>query len=450
MGRRLQIQIQSKPLIDKVVAPIRYFTDMQASAGILLLLATICALIWANSDYSEHYFKLWQQPITVGFGSYTISKSLMLLINDGLMAIFFFVVGLEIKREVIAGELNSPKQAALPIAAAIGGMVVPTLIYWSLNAEGPAKSGWGIPMATDIAFAIGVLVLLGSRVPAGIKVFLTALAIVDDLGAVLIIAFFYTSELSVLNLAIGALFLVLLVACNLSGVRHSLVYATLGIGGLWLAFLFSGVHPTIAGVLAAFTIPANTRINRKEFLDLTESAITEFKETPENENFLSNSAQQNAISTLTVATELTSAPLFRLEHALHPWVMFVVMPIFAFANAGVTIEGSLLQSFSSPLSLGIILGLVFGKQIGITLFAWLSVKFKLASLPANTTWRHIYGAACLGGIGFTMSLFIASLAFGDSPQLPPAKTAILIASTIAGVFGVVVLLMGKKKLVRVS
>jgi NhaA family Na+:H+ antiporter len=421
--------------VERLLRPFQEFAKLEASGGILLLLCTVTALVWANSPWADTYFSFWRTTLTVGFGEVLLSKPLLLWINDGLMAVFFFVVGLEIKREVLVGELNSVRKAALPIVAALGGALVPAGIYLGFNAGTAGSPGWGIPMATDIAFALGVLALLGRRVPLALKVFLAALAIVDDIVAVLVIAFFYTAEISWTSLAIGAGFLLLLVAANRAGVRHPLVYALLGLG-LWLAFLKSGVHATVAGVLLAMTIPSRARINTEEFLAQSRALLDEFERAGESgESILTNADRQAALHTLEIACERVAAPIERFEHALHPWVTFAIMPVFALANAGVALGGDVSAAVTSSISVGIIVGLVVGKQVGITLFSWLVVRSGFAVLPGEVTWRHIYGASWLAGIGFTMSLFIAGLAFGDSPLLDLAKVGILAASLTAGVVG---------------
>lgn len=433
----METKIQPSPstFSDRLLRPFQEFASVSASSGVLLLLCTVAALIWANSPWSETYTGLWQTKLTVGFGGFALSKPLILWINDGLMAIFFFVVGLEIKREVLVGELSSVRQASLPLAAALGGMIVPALIYTTLNAGGQGAPGWGIPMATDIAFALGVLALLGDRVPLSLKVFLTALAIVDDIGAVLVIAVFYTSAIWWASLAAGLLFLLLLIGANLAGFRHPLVYILLGIA-LWVAFLKSGVHATVAGVLMAMTIPSRSRIDAGEFLEYGRGALDDFDRAAESdEEVLTNQDQQAAIHLLENACELVATPLQRMEHGLHPWVTFLIMPLFALANAGVALDVNLASALLSPVSLGVIAGLVLGKQVGITLFSWLAVRAGFASLPEQISWKQIYGVAWLGGIGFTMSLFIASLAFGDGALLSEAKLGILTASLVAGLMG---------------
>lgn len=416
--------------------PIENLTQADSVGGILLFVATLFALLWANSPWSQTYSHLWHTPVSVSIGQWVLEKSLLHWINDGLMAVFFFVVGLEIKREILAGELSSPKQAMLPFAAALGGMLIPALLYTLINGEKPGAAGWGIPMATDIAFALGVLMLIGKRVPLSLKIFLTALAIVDDLGAVLVIALFYTSQVSWANLGAGAIFLSLLIGANRAGIRHPLIYAVLGIGGLWLAFLLSGVHATIAGVLAAFAIPARTRIDAPEFLIRSRSFLDAFEQaSTTDKTVFNNASQQSAIYGLEKSCEQTQPPLQRLEHSLQPWITYFIMPLFALANAGVSLKGDLFTSLKHSVTLGVIIGLVIGKPVGIFLFSWVAVKTKMAVLPENISWKQIFGVACLGGIGFTMSLFIASLAFGESSLLSYSKLGILAASTSAGIIG---------------
>ena len=443
MAKTVTIKATIRP-IDRLLSPFQEFFHQEASSGILLIVATIIALVWANSPWAESYVLLWESKLTISIGSLGISKDLLHWINDGLMAVFFFVVGLEIKREVLVGELSSPRQAVLPIVAAIGGMVLPAGFYLLFNSSGPAQAGWGIPMATDIAFALGVLSLLGKRVPLSLKIFLTAVAIVDDLGAVLVIALFYTSKIVWFSLFIAALFLVLLIVTNRLGVRNPLVYALLGIG-MWVAFLQSGVHATIAGVLLAMTIPVRTRINTEEFFTHASYFLEDFRRHGKpGESVLTNKHQRAAIMAIEVAAEHAQTPLQRFEHILHPWVSYFIMPVFALANAGVQLKSDLLSVFVQPVTLGIMAGLVLGKQIGVFLAGFLAVKLKWSDLPSGMTWRRLYGLSWLAGIGFTMSLFIASLAFGDSEFLSSAKTGILIASLVSGTAGAVILSRIKK------
>ena len=430
---------QSETPIDRLLLPFRMFVKEETSAGILLLSATVIALVWANSPWAEVYTHLWEIHLAVSLGELTLNEPLHLWINDGLMAMFFFVVGLEIKREVLAGELSNPKNAALPVAAAAGGMIVPALIYVAFNHELPAVKGWGIPMATDIAFALGVLVLLGDRVPAALKVFLTALAIADDLGAVLVIALFYTSQINWPQLATGAVCLGILILGNRLGVRNALFYGLLGIGGVWLSFLLSGIHPTIAGVLAALTIPARTSMNSDEFAARSQRTIDVFASDKPGEKVVLGQQQQAALLDLKIAYENSTTPLLRLEEVLHPWIVVIVLPVFALANAGVSIEGDIATALRRPVTVGIALGLVLGKQIGITMFSWMAVRLGLARLPRGVSWAQIYGVGWLGGIGFTMSLFITGLAFELPEMVAAAKIGILLASIVAGIGGTLVL-----------
>ncbi len=430
---------REQPPVERIVRPFQDFANKQSSGGILLIAATAVALVWANSPWGESYAALWHTKLTVGVGDASISKDLTHWINDGLMAVFFLVVGLEIKREVLVGELSSVRGAALPIAAALGGAMVPAAIYLAINAGAEGSAGWGIPMATDIAFALGVLALLGDRVPVALKVFLTALAIVDDIVAVLVIALFYTSEISWGTLGVGGLFLVALIVANLIGVGRTLVYALLGIG-LWLCFLLSGVHATIAGVLLALTVPAISFINPGAFLERSRYVLDRFEKAgAKGENVLSNEERQAALHALNHAAYKLEPPLHELEHTLHPWVVFAIMPLFALANAGVALGGGIADALTSSVALGIVAGLVVGKQLGITLFAWLAVKSGVSELPEGIRWRHVYGAGWLAGIGFTMSLFISDLAFSDGRLVDAAKLGILVASVIAGVVGWVIL-----------
>jgi NhaA family Na+:H+ antiporter len=426
-------------IVARALRPFQVFARTEAAGGIVLLTFTALALVWANSPAGDSYFHFWELPITVGHPRFGLTASLHHWINDGLMAVFFFLVGLEIKREMLVGELASVRQAALPIAGAIGGMVVPALFYALLNAGGPGAAGWGIPMATDIAFALGVLSLLGPRVPVGIKVFLAALAIVDDIGAVLVIALFYTSAISWISLGLGGVVLALLLFLNRAGVRHPAAYAILGIV-LWVAFLQSGVHATIAGVLLAMMIPARTRINEDEFVHRAAESLREFQAAcGPGETVRSNRAQQEAVHALEVASDEVQSPLQRMEHRLQGIVAFGIVPLFALANAGVRLGGGSTGEFSTPIALGVVVGLVLGKPIGITLATWLAVRSGLAALPAGASWTIVHGVSWLGGIGFTMSLFIASLAFGDGALLDSAKLGILAASVAAGGAGWILL-----------
>lgn len=396
------------------------------------------ALVLANSAWSVQYFSLLETPLTVGAGTFLIQKPLLLWINDGLMAIFFFIVGLEIKREVMVGELSSPRQALLPIIAAIGGMVVPAGIYVLVTGNTPFVNGWGIPMATDIAFALGILALLGTRAPVSLKIFLTALAIIDDLGAVVVIAVFYTSKLNMFALMLGGGILLVLAIFNRLGVQKTSFYVILGIA-LWLAFLKSGIHATIAGVLLAMAVPTRKRLDLAEYkaratkrlaaLDVGEPGVHKVVV-----------GEQETIHALEIISKNASTPLYRMEQGLHGWVAFFVMPVFAFANAGVDLrQVSIVDALLHPVSLGIIAGLFIGKQVGVALFSWVAIKMGIAALPKDVSLGQLYGLAILTGVGFTMSLFIAGLSFEDPAIIDRAKTGILAASFLAGVIGYVVL-----------
>jgi NhaA family Na+:H+ antiporter len=435
MASARSVRVQPEQPIRRVLYPIINFMHAEAAGGIVLIACAVLALAWANSPWASGYTAFWETKITISLPGLVLSETLLHWINDGLMAVFFFVVGLEIKREVLVGELASPRQAALPVAAALGGMIVPAAIYVAINAGGPGASGWGIPMATDIAFALGVLALLGRRAPLGLRIFLTALAIVDDLGAVLVIALFYTAQISWTALAVAACFLAALVTANLAHARHPAVYGLLGLG-LWIAFLQSGVHATIAGVLLALTIPARTRVDTADFYNRAHAALHDFDRAGEEAtNILTNAGQQAALEEIEALAEGVQTPLQRLEHALHPWVAFAIVPLFALANAGVSLGGDLGAALAGSVTLGVIAGLVVGKQVGVTLGAWLVVRLGLADLPEGTTWWHLYGASWLAGIGFTMSLFVGALAFGEGPLLDAAKLGILAASLVAGGVG---------------
>ncbi|HUN04927.1 MAG TPA: Na+/H+ antiporter NhaA, partial [Niabella sp.] len=362
-------------------------------------------------------------------------------INDGLMAVFFFVVGLELKREIVAGELSNPRKALLPIAAAIGGMLVPALIYLGFNPTGEVHSGWGIPMATDIAFALGVLYLLGNKIPLSLKVFLTALAIVDDLGAVLVIAFFYTSDISIANLILGLAFLLVMYLGNKMGVRSILFYAIIGIIGVWTTFLLSGVHATIAAVLAAFTIPADVKIKEGLY-------VSEIKRDADSNNEIPTltNEQLHLLDEIKEDTDRAIPPLQKLEHAMHPLVTFIIIPIFALANAGVSfLDINLNELFSTNVALGVCLGLLIGKVLGVVGFTWLCIKLKIAPLPTGMNIKNLFGLSLLAAIGFTMSLFITSLAFTHEVYMTQAKIGIFVASIIGGILGYWILKNQNKK-----
>mgnify|MGYP000285988047 CR=1 FL=1 len=433
-----------KPLpIERLLKPFALFAKQASAGGIVLLACAVVALLWANSPLSEYYFRLWSTPVEVRFGNLVdIDKPLLLWINDGLMAVFFFLVGMEIKRELLVGELSAPRKAALSMAAALGGMVVPALIYVALNWDTPEIRGWGVPMATDIAFALGALALLGTRAPLALKVFLTALAIVDDLGAVLVIALFYTENLKVDALLYSLLFWSGMIAMNRLGVRSGLAYFLVSVG-MWYFMLKSGVHATVAGVLGAFAIPVRSRIDPELFIARVREYLNQFDQPVTEGTIILSPEQQSAVEAIEREALRVQSPLQRMEHQLHYFVAFAVMPIFALANAGVALgdEGGL--NWTSRVIWGIVLGLLIGKPLGITLFSWLAVRLGLAQLPQGINFVHIVGVGFLAGIGFTMALFIGGLAFrGD--ELNYAKLGILSGSALAGAIGFMLLRMWTK------
>jgi NhaA family Na+:H+ antiporter len=429
----------SETRLARLARPMQEFIEREQSSGIILLLATILALVVANSALGPAYQGALHSEIGLAVGPWALEASALHWINDGLMAIFFFLVGLEIKREILVGELSRLRAALLPIVAAAGGAIMPALIFLALNAGRPSSHGWGVPMATDIAFAIGCLALLGSRVPFGLKVFLTAVAIVDDLLAVLVIALFYSSNIRLDMLALGLLVLLALAAANMLGLRRPILYAGLGML-VWLAFLQSGVHATIAGVLVAMTVPARARIDAPTFLGQARVLLGHFESGDQSQQrMLTDEGQQAAVIELEELCEQVQAPLQKIEHSLHGWVALAIMPLFAFANAGVALAVSSLSGASTPIVVGIVLGLVVGKPTGLFLSAWLAVRAGIAELPQGVGWAHMAGAGMLAGIGFTMALFIASLSFDDAAQLDSAKIAILLASLIAGSLGMLTL-----------
>ena len=434
--------------IDKVVQPIQSFIAQEKSGGLVLGLSVIVAMILANSPWAEEYHHFFEHKLGLYFdGGIALEYSIHHWINDGLMAIFFFVVGLELKREIVAGELSNPRKAMLPIFAAIGGMVVPALIYLSLNPSGDAHHGWGIPMATDIAFALGVLYLLGNRIPLTLKVFLTALAIVDDLGAVLVIAFFYTSEISMVSLVFGLSFLLIMYVGNKLGIRSILFYGILGILGVWTSFLVSGVHATIAAVLAAFTIPADVKIRENYYIEKIQGYLNRFKNLdPNNAISTLTNEQLHVLEKVKKATDHATPPLQKLEHAMHPFVTFVIIPIFALANASVSlIDIEFDQIFETNVALGVALGLLIGKVVGVVGFTWLAVKMKIAVFPDGMNLRNLFGLGLLASIGFTMSLFITSLAFRHPEYMTQAKIGIFTASIVGGILGYWVLSRESRK-----
>ncbi len=426
---------------------IKKYINEESIGGIILIFATIIALIWANSTWYSTYHYVWHElKAGFGIGGFRMEKSIGHWINDGLMALFFFTVGLEIKREIMGGELSTFKKASLPIFAAIGGMVIPALFYTVIAYNYPEYiDGWGIPMATDIAFALGLLALLGKRVNINLKIFLTALAIADDLGAVMIIAIFYTDSIDYTELITAAVFMSVLVIANFAGVRRAVFYAVVGFAGVWVSFVYSGVHATIAGVLIALTIPARTKISEYHFVDRICTLTEEFKKMPETGNTLLSEKQVHLLGELEQLNDNAHSPLQKLEHAMHPITMYFILPLFALSNAGVHIQGSIIDMILHPISLGIMAGLVLGKLLGISLFTHLVVFVGLAKLPEGVTWKQIYGAAMLAGIGFTMSMFIADLAFVNDEFKQIAKVGIMMASLVSAIGGMGFLILSGKK-----
>lgn len=420
-----------------ILTPLEEFIHRQTTSGILLIICAIIALFIANGPFAEAYHHILEVPFTVGMGDWVLSMTLHHWINDGLMALFFFVVGLELKRELLVGELSDIKAALLPIVAAIGGMLVPTLIYLSFNPSGHTADGWGIPMATDIAFALGVLALLGNRVPTALLSFLVGLAIVDDLGAVLVIAIFYTEQLNFMALIGAAAVLLLLVSLNLGGIRKPLPYVLLGLL-LWLFFLKSGIHATLVGIFLAFIIPIHPKFDPDRFLKYANQLLQDVRESYRTEpNIIKNYKMRAKVRALEKGIHSVQAPAQVLEHSMHIPTAYLIIPIFSLANAGVPITFSELgDTIFNPVSAGVIAGLFLGKLIGISGFVWLALKMGISRLPASLTMSHIIGASLLGGIGFTMSIFIAELGFAQDPEaLLMAKTGILVASLLAGVAG---------------
>jgi NhaA family Na+:H+ antiporter len=404
-----------------------------------LLACTVAAMVWANSPWAESYVRFAHTKIAVSFGSHSFALSLQHWINDALMAVFFFVIGLEIKRELVVGHLSSVRQAILPVAAAVGGMVSPAIVYAFVNAGGPGAAGWGIPMATDIAFALGILALLGRRVPIGLKVFLTALAIADDLGAVLVIALFYTAEIRWLPLGAALACLLLLAVVIRTGLRRPLFYGVV-VAGVWLSVFASGVHTTVAGILVAMLVPARPRLRPTEFFARVSEGLAALRVVElTRDSVLADEAQLDALMLLDDAATDMQPPGLALERYLHPLQALLILPLFAFVNAGVSLGGRALDILTEPVTLGVMAGLVLGKVSGISLMSWLAVRWGLAQLPEGVTWPHVVGAGLLGGVGFTMSLFVSELAFETETVLNSAKLGILVASVTAGVSGYLVL-----------
>jgi NhaA family Na+:H+ antiporter len=415
------------------------FVHSQVGGSVVLMICTVAALVWANSAWGDLYYELTHTYVGISWGDGSFKMSLSHWIMDGLMAIFFFVVGLEIKREIVVGQLSSVRQAILPISAAIGGAVVPAALYAALNWGGPAAAGWGVPMATDIAFALGILAMFGSRAPIALKVFLTALAIADDMIAVLVIAFFYTPRIEPFGLIAAGVFIVLIVVAGRLGIKAIWVYVMLGLGA-WVGVLESGVHATIAGVLIALAVPVRARIEPSEFLEKTRRSLNELGSTElTRDSMVTDKSQLRALDYIYNAADDMIPAGLRLEQQLHPFQSFLILPLFALSAAGVRFDAETLSQASGTIGWGIVLGLFLGKQVGVLGASWLAIRSGRAELPEGVTWAQIWGASCLSGVGFTMSIFIAGLAFTDEMLLAEAKIGILVASLISGIFGYVVL-----------
>jgi NhaA family Na+:H+ antiporter len=424
-------------VFSRVLTPFEEFIHRQTTSGLLLMGSAIIALFLANGALAEAYQHLIHTPISLNIGSWAINMSMHHWVNDGLMALFFFVVGLELKREIMVGELSDLRQAALPIIAAVGGMVVPALIYLAFNHDSEAAQGWGVPMATDIAFAVGVLVLLANRVPKALITFLVALAIADDLGAVLVIALFYTQELALNWLLASAVLVVILMSFNYAGIRKAMPYFIVAVL-LWYALLQSGVHATLAGVIGAFTVPARSKYDPNLFADLINEQIDRFiANRRQDDSLMANEKLYSIVQNLEESVNGVQTPLQRLEHIWHLPVAFIVIPIFAIFNAGIPLQlGTLSETFSHPVTLGVTFGLVFGKFIGISGACWIALRLGIGQLPTGTRFSQIAAVSVLAGIGFTMSIFIAELGFANQPEyLLMAKTGVLTASLVAGLIG---------------
>jgi len=432
---------------ERLLSPLEEFIHRQTTSGVLLMICAVIALIIANSPLHDQYEHLLHTEIGLSFGNASFSLSVHHWINEALMALFFLVMGLELKRELLVGELSSPRQALLPIMAAIGGMAIPALCYVALNSSGPALKGWGIPMATDIAFAIGALSLLGPRVPKNLITFLIALAIVDDLGAVAVIALFYTASINMMALGYAVLFSGLLAVLALGGVRRALPYAIVGIM-LWTAMLASGIHATIAGIVVAFLVPIRPKFEPAHFIERVQDNTLKLQDAlRDGHDIIHNHRFRTLVDSLGKGVSLVRAPAQRAETALHLPVAYMVIPIFALANAGIPVEFASFGSYlDNPITLGVLAGLLLGKPLGIVGMTWLTVRLGWASLPTGLNMKHIFGVGLLGGIGFTMSIFIADLGFVERPMdLLMAKTGILLASAIAGLGGFIWLMLNTHK-----
>ena len=433
---RLIVQAERSIISRAIMLPVQQYIHTESIGGLVLLIATAVAVGWANSPWSDQYHHILEHHLTLNTGLFQVELTIEEWINDGLMAIFFFVVALEIKRELLFGQLSTPRRAALPVIAALGGMLVPAALYLSLNTGGEAVRGWGIPMATDIAFALGVLALLGRRVPLELRILLLGLAVVDDLGAIMVIAVAYSESLDFMQLGLAAVLIGVMLLTNRLGFSQAPITVSLAFL-IWVAVLKSGVHATVAGVLVGALTPTRPILSQREFGQEAEGLLVEYRASMVVEG---DDRTETILGEFEELVKGTESPLERLERLIHPWSSYVILPVFALANAGIEISSDAIrEAASNSVTLGVVLGLVVGKVTGITLFPWVASRFGFAELPATVTWTHIVGMSLLGGIGFTVAIFIAGLAFVDPVLVNDAKIGIMGASLVAGVAGYVLL-----------
>lgn len=427
---------QLRMLADSVSTSFQAFFSRSFATGIVIIAFSTIAMLWANSPWSETYEQLRHAPVQFALPGVDLQFTFEQFVNDGLMVLFFLLVGLEIKREILVGELSTTRKAMLPMIAAVSGMIVPGLIYFACTAGTPYARGWGVPVATDIAFALGILALLGPHIPTSLKVFLAALAIVDDLLAVVVIAVFYSGSLNVIAFIPAAIIVALLLLCNRAGLYHMWIYVVLGFS-LWISIIYSGLHPTIAGVLLAIMLPADARIHTDTFVRRARALVERASNAVASDE--DEGLQMDAIHNLEIQCEKVQTPLHRMERGLNNPVSFIVLPLFALVNAGIVIRGDIVQSLTSSIGIGIILGLFLGKQIGVTLAVWAATRLGIADLPDDMSMWHVYGISLLCGIGFTMALFVGQLAFLTPEDLAKAKFAIIVGSALSGILGAIVL-----------
>jgi Na+:H+ antiporter, NhaA family len=427
------VWVSARKGVRRILAPVERFLAIEAASGIVLMIAAVAALVWANSPWRQSYIDLWHIPIGFRFSAFAFERDLHFWINDGLMTIFFFVVGLEIRREIHGGELNQIRRAALPLAAALGGMLLPAMVFLAMNVGRSSVEGWAIPMATDIAFAVGALALLGKRVAPALRILLLALAVIDDVGAILVIAVFYSSEIAALGFAILGLGILTILGMQVLGVRSTFAYVTPALV-VWGGAYVGGIHPTLAGVIVGLVTPVTAGYGAQRFLEQTESRVRSLRETgvTDDRTLLPH------LDTLRAVNREAVSPVERLQHSLHSWVAFGIMPLFAFANAGVPLGQISLEGDAFWVFLGVAAGLILGKPLGIIGLSWLAVRLGVAALPKGVQWLQITVVGMVAGIGFTMALFIAQLAFPSGPLLETAKLAILLGSGFAGALSLVV------------